>query len=109
MSSPQFQYIKVGETLTGAVDFTNALSTSGTDELLTGTPVVTASPSGLTISTPQVSTQIEDILQRQVAIGKAVLFKVAGAVLGTTYTFTVTVSTDAGNVLVDHPKLLCEE
>lgn len=71
-------------------NFTNKLP-SGV--VLSGTPTVTTTPSGLTISSVQVNsaTFVDDAIQGApltVAIGKGVLFKVTGLAKGTGYTVT---------------------
>lgn len=81
-----------GETRNGKVSFTDILDTG---EVLTGTPTVTVSPSGPTISNAAVNTSAVTVDGESVAIGHAVTFKVTGGTAGTTYTLTVTASTDA--------------
>lgn len=58
-------------------------------ELLTGTPTVTVSPTGPTISNIKVSTADLTISDKRVATGRAVQFFVTG-LAEKAYTFTVT-------------------
>lgn len=62
-------------------------------ETLTGTPTVTVSPAGPTISSISIS-------------GTKVVFFCTGVVNGTDYTLTVTVQTSGGSTLVENPPLL---
>ena len=87
----------VGETEAVAIDYQDHLDTG---ELLTGTPTVTEASGTLTLGSKAVNTAALTILGRSVAIGQAVQFTAAGAALGVKYVFTITVSTDAGRVLV---------
>lgn len=89
----------------GAVGFKEELDSG---ELLTGTPTVTVSPTGPTISNVAVSTAALTIDGESHAIGEAVQFKVLGVTARVTYTFTVTCGTDAtpaqtliGSILMD--------
>lgn len=94
-TAPQKPTIAPGETRNAAVDFTGKLDAG---ETLTGTPTVSGSPSGLTVSGVQVNTVALTVTDAggalvTVAIGQAVQFAVAApanATLGE-YTFTVTV------------------
>jgi len=90
--------ISVGDIDHPRVDYTNFLDST---ELLTGTPtVVEITTTDLTITTKVINTAEVRILERDVAIGKAVLFKVSGQKANTEYTIRITVSTDAGRVSV---------
>lgn len=88
--SAQVNFLLVGETRNAAVSFDSWL---GEDELLTGTPTVTASPSGLTISNAQVNTGTVVVNGLEVPIGHGVIFTVTGGSSCTYYIITVTVST----------------
>jgi len=58
-------------------------------ELLTGTPTVSATPAGLTLSSPQINTATLTVNEESVAAGQAVQFKASGGAVGTRYTITV--------------------
>lgn len=70
------------------------------DELLSGTPTVTASPSGTTISGVAINDAQETIGPDTVAIGKAVVLLVAGGTAGTRYTLTLSCGTDLGQTVI---------
>lgn len=90
--------ISVGETEIGEIDYTDNLKST---ELLTGTPTIAeVTTTDLTITNKVVNTTATRILERDVAIGKAVQFKVSGQKLNTEYSIRITVSTDAGRVVV---------
>ncbi len=80
------------ETVTGVVAFGGKLDDS---ELLTGTPTVTDTTGDLTMANVAVNTAAVESGAETIAIGRAVLFNVAGGTAGTTYTLTVTAGTDA--------------
>lgn len=88
-----------------AVSFANVVDSG---ELLTGTPTITGSPSGLTFANQAVNTAALTINGESVAIGNAVQFKVAGGTADTEYTILVQVSTDAtpAQTFYDSLKLL---
>lgn len=81
------------ETRNHGVDFTGKLKELSGDPLLTGTPTVTVSPSGPTLSNKQVSTIATVINDNEVDIAKAVLFTCTGGTDGVDYTITVTCGT----------------
>ena len=89
---PQLPVVYSGETRNGACSFANLLDS---DELLTGTPTVTPSPAGPTISNVAVNTSTLTIDGESVVAGKAVQCKVTGQSAATLYELTFTVSTDA--------------
>jgi hypothetical protein len=88
--APQIHSKKVSAGRNGAISFDDYLEP---DELLTGTPTVTASPSGLTISNARVSEDELTINERAVAAGRAVQFRVSGGTAGTRYVITATCGT----------------
>lgn len=88
--SSQVNFMLVGETLNAGVSFEAWLAT---DDALTGTPTVTASPSGLTLSNAQINTEIVEINGVSVPIGMAVLFTVTGGAACADYMLTVTSQT----------------
>jgi hypothetical protein len=90
--------ISVGETEVAKIDYTEYLDA---DELLTGTPtIVEVTTTDLTLTNKAVSTEVVRVLERDVAIGKAVLFKVSGQKINTEYSIRITVSTDGERVSV---------
>lgn len=93
--SNQICYKTATEERTIAVDFSDKLETSP-DETLTGTPTVTATPSGLTFSSIAVNTVARTVCGTTAAIGKAVQCKVTGGTAGVMYTITVTVPSTTG-------------
>ena len=80
------------ETLNHGIDFSGRLETA---ELLTGTPTVTISPSGPTLSNKQVNSTTKTINGVSLVAGKAVLFTVTGLTLGVDYTITASCGTDS--------------
>lgn len=80
------------EVRNGAISFRRELDNG---EKLTGTPTVTATPSGLTFASVAVNTSAisEDDLEADV--GQAVRFKVSGGSADTKYTITAQCGTDA--------------
>jgi len=90
----QKPYMHSDETRNGAVSFDDLLSASP-DETITGTPTITGSPAGLTISNVAATTGSREINGKTVAAGKAVTFTVSGGADQTGYSLTVTVVTDS--------------
>ena len=81
------------EAQNGGADFTLQLDSA---ELLTGTPtVVEQVTTDLTISSESINSAAVEINGDTVAIGKAVMFSVAGATAGVLYTLLVTAASDA--------------
>ena len=90
--------ISLGDTDIAKIDYTEYLDA---DELLTGTPtIVEVTTTDLTLTNKVVNTEEVRILERDVAIGKAILFKVSGQKINTEYTIRITVSTDGGRTAV---------
>ena len=88
----QIPTVSVGDTEVGFIDLQDQLDAG---ELLTGTPtVVEQTTSDLTIANVEVTTAAETILNRAVAIGKAIQFRVSGFQSGVTYRLRCTVTTD---------------
>lgn len=87
LNAPQTHHKAGGETRNPAIDFTGKLDSG---ETLTGTPSVTASPSGLTIANVKVNTTTLTINDASCTAGQAVQFTVAGGTAGVTYTITAT-------------------
>lgn len=101
---PQTQYIHPQEIRDAGVSFRGKLRPGAT---LTGTPQVTASPSGPLIQYPQVNTDpiyIDGILNYP---GEAVLFRISQAVENVDYTLTVICSTTVGEKLAARCILKC--
>jgi len=69
-----------------AISFSSLL---GTGQVLVGTPVVTASPSGITITNKVVSIAELTLNGTPVPTGEAVQFHVAAPTAAGTYTFTI--------------------
>ena len=90
--------ISFGETEVVSIDYTNNL---GAAELLTGTPtVVEVTTADLTLTSKIVNTVAVRILERDVAIGKAVQFKVSGQKINTQYSIRIIATTDGGRTVV---------
>lgn len=86
-------YKTPNETLNAAVSFKRRLAVG---EKLTGTPVVTISPSGPTLSSKAVNTSAITLESGTVCdIGQAVQFSVTGGTADTKYTITAQCGTDA--------------
>jgi len=81
-TAPQVNRKTVAEVRNCAVSFANKLDPG---ELLTGTPTVTSTPSGPTISGAAVNTAAKTINGVSVPIGMAVQFKVTGGTVDTDY------------------------
>ena len=96
LTAPQIGVITPDETRNVSVSFINRLDSG---ELLTGTPTVTASPSGPTISTPVVNDSTLTINGRSHLAGQAVRFSIADCTSGETYQLTVTANTTGDQVL----------
>lgn len=92
IEAPQEYDKAVSEVRNVAYDFTPLLDEG---ESLTGTPTVTITPSGPTVSNAAVNVAALTILGETVAIGKAVQFRVSGGSSGVTYTFTISVATNS--------------
>lgn len=90
------------ETRVASVSFAQVLDSGVT---LSGTPTVTGSPSGLTISSAQRNSSAVTINGASVAANTAVLFTAAGGSAGQTYTITVSVGTSASETLVRRVRL----
>lgn len=82
----------VAEVRNAAVDFQPRLDAG---EELTGTPTVTATPSGLTFAGPAVNEETIEVNGQNVPSGKGVLFRVSGGAARKTYQIKVTCTTDA--------------
>jgi hypothetical protein len=89
---PQIQTFSPNETRTIGIDFTGKLRGS---DILTGTPIVSISPTGPTLDNEQVNAAIVVIAGRSVAIGKAVLCTITGGTVDTDYIITATCATNA--------------
>jgi hypothetical protein len=90
--------ISVGDTDIASIDYTEYLDE---DEFLSGTPTVSeVTSTDLTVSNKVVNTEEVRILGRDIAIGKAVQFKLSGQKVNTEYSIRVTVSTDNGRTAV---------
>ncbi len=88
--APQVYTKHPSEVRNCAVSLANVLDSG---ETLTGTPTVSATPSGLTFSNAQVSVGTLTINGVSVAAGKAVQFRVSGGTSGVRYNVEVTCGT----------------
>lgn len=91
----QVPIISVDDTEIAAVDFTNLLDS---DETITSVSVVEETTNDLTITNDQVNASAVDILNQEVAIGKAVLFEVEGQI-DPSYSVIITIITSKGRTL----------
>ncbi len=91
-TAPQTGEKTPSESLNVAVSFARKLD--GAEEL-TGTPTISVSPSGLTLSAAAVSTTALTINGVSVAAGKAVQFNVSDGSADTCYTISILAETDA--------------
>jgi len=83
--------ISAGATEVASIDFTEQLDST---ETLTGAPTIAEiTTADLTFSNKVVSTAALTILDREVAVGRAVQFKVTGQKAGTQYQVRITAST----------------
>lgn len=90
---------RAGETRNAAVSFAGLLDS---DELLSGTPTTSVSPSGPTITGHAVSTTELTISGEATPIGQAVEMAIAGGTAGVVYAVTVTVpSTTKGQASLE--------
>lgn len=80
------------EVRNGAISLSHLLNTG---ELLTGTPSVSATPSGLTFSNAAVNSGILTVKGVSVPIGEAIQFSISGGTSGVVYTCTAVCSTTA--------------
>ncbi len=104
-TAKQIRTKTVAEVLVPSFGFANKLGTSGA--LLTGTPTVTSTPSGLTINSISINSTALTIAGVSHAVGQAVQCMVSGGTAGT-YTLTCTVQTDNGQTLQLYATLLVE-
>jgi hypothetical protein len=81
-----------GEIRNGAISLAHLLETG---EVLTGTPTVSATPSGLTFSNVAVNSTAITIDGVSVTAGEAIQFRVTGGSSGVLYTCTATCSTNS--------------
>lgn len=83
------------ETLNAGIDMTERLASG---ETLSGTPTVTGS-SDITLSAKAVNATTTNILGTSIAVGKAVLFTVAGGVAGTEYEINISCTSSSSQVV----------
>lgn len=86
-----------------AVNFTDWLDQG---EVITGTPTVSVSPSGVTLSAASVNTGRRVVDNRACQPGTVVTFTASSGSAGTTYTITVTASTSGSQTLVGYVTLI---
>ncbi len=82
---------RVSEVRNVAVSYSAMLSTG---ELLTGTPTITSTSTGLTLASKAVSTGIETIKGETTPTGEAVKWSISSGVAGEVSIMTVSVATD---------------
>lgn len=99
-TAPQLHEMTTDESRNISVDLTSLLAAG---ETLTGAPTVQA-PAGMAVDNQQVNAAVIDINNTNVAIGKAVLFRVSDASKGT-YTLDVLCSTSDGQLVEGSIKL----
>jgi hypothetical protein len=90
---------EAGETVNVAVDFTDVLDKDSTiNETISSVTSVAAT--GLTITSPAVTTGTRKINGRNVAAGKGITFTVAGGTLNADYAIKCTVATSGSQTRV---------
>lgn len=97
-----------GETRNAAVSFDQLLD-SGIS--VTGTPTVTSSSSGLSISSVAASTASLTINGRSVSAGRAVTFSVGDGTDGVDYLLTITAGTDStpAETIIGYARLIVRD
>lgn len=86
----QIRSQKSTETRNHGVDCTGSLED---DEKLIGTPTITATPAGLTLSNKQVTTTMKKIVGKRVPAGKAIAFSAVG--VAGSYTINILCGTNS--------------
>jgi hypothetical protein len=86
LTAPQIGSKTAAETRNVSVSFLSRLDSG---ELLTGTPTIAVSPSGLTLGEPAVNQTSQYVNGRLHAAGTVVKFQVSGGSAGTVYTVSV--------------------
>lgn len=104
-TAPQEHTVLLGEDRNVSVSFAGKLDAG---ETLTGTPSVTATPSGLTFSNEAVNDATVYVNGANVPAGKAVQFSVSGGAEGQSYTLTVSCGSSAGQTLKGRCRLSVE-
>lgn len=92
LTAKEVRFKTPSEVINGAVGFTSKLRSA---ETLTGTPTVTATPSGLTFASVAVNTSAISEDGFTADIGKAVQFKVSGGSADTKYSLTIQCATNS--------------
>lgn len=86
LTCPEIRHKTANEVRNGIISMIGKLDTG---ELLTGTPTVTASPSGLTFASVAVNSAQRTLEDGTIVeIGQGVQFRVSGGTAATTYTIT---------------------
>lgn len=96
LSAAEIPKKMTGEVLVGGIDCTNRLATG---ETLGGTPTITASSSGLVISSVAVSTLAMTINSSTVVLGQAVTFVMSGGTAGELYSLLFSSTTSGGQTI----------
>lgn len=91
-TAPQVGEKTPAEVLNVAVSFAGKLNEG---ELLTGTPTLSVTPSGMAVTAAAVNTVALTIQQRTVAIGQAVQFAVSSGTVDDSYVVAISAVTNA--------------
>ena len=91
----QVPIISIDDIEIAAIDFTNLLDG---DEVIDSATVVEETTNDLTLTDAQVNIEVLEILNQEVAIGKAVLYELSGQE-DPQYSVIVTIETDKGRTL----------
>lgn len=87
-----------------AIDCSKALDSG---ELMTGTPTITVSPAGVTLSNKAISSETLSVLSRDVGAGLVATCTATCTDTGT-YTITVQADTDASQTIIGKVSLVVE-
>lgn len=102
-SAPQVAEKTPNETRNVAVSFAGRLD----GESLIGTPSLSVSPSGLSVSSAIVSESTLSINGRDVPASEAVQFVVSGGTADVVYTIAIVTTTESGQVLEGFVNICC--
>jgi hypothetical protein len=109
VSAEQVPIKHPSEIVNGAISLNSRLDTA---EVISGTPTISATPSGLTFSMIQANTSVATVLGESVPIGKALQFRVSGGTSGVRYNCEATISTNATpaqTLVIDFGLLVLDE
>ncbi len=110
LESQEYKEIGSGETRNAFVSFMNLLEAIPVEKL-TGTPTITVSPTGPTLSNKALNTSTVEVKGETRDPSVVVQFTVDSCTDATDYTITISVATDAVNAqtFVRKVKLLCRD